>query len=523
VSALSELKPGYDVVVIGGGVHGAAAAMEAARSGREVLLVEQGDFCSGTSANSLKIIHGGLRYLQSLDLRRSRESAREQSELLRRAPHLVAPLPCLMGTQRSLPRGRLAMALGLWVYDKVIRFGLPGHPRGGLLTPEQAGRLVGLDLFAACTGAALWYDAQVLDTERLVLTYLKTAERSGARILNYVSAADVRIGVEVSVGLRDVFNGESARVIAGVVIDTASLVEPHPFLARAVNLVLKRPRLGCAVGRRLQGDGVDSKRLFFATPHGDATIVGTWYFADRTQSPFKLGTAELRACMDDVRALLPDSGISENDVTGVHVGRLPVRSGDDPLSLIEQPIIRAAGDARVLSVTGVKYTTARPTAKQALRLAGLAGGDPATGGESEPWYGAAKAPAAVARQVAELIEARLDEAAGGRIIERLCRQYGSVALDIAESAVHSSQGLDRIPGCDAIEAEIEYCIDHEHCRTVSDFIRRRSGLGSLAPAPPEAARYCAEVMARRLGWSADKVAEELDNLAAHYHHVAPGL
>ncbi|MDZ7841474.1 MAG: FAD-dependent oxidoreductase [Gammaproteobacteria bacterium] len=520
---LADLKARCDVVVIGGGVHGAAAAREAARLGRDVLLVEQHDFCARTSANSLKIIHGGLRYLQTLNLTRSRESAREQGRLLQGAPHLVETLPCIMGTGHSITRGRAAMALGLWLYDHLIRAGLPRHPHGRLLGVAEANRLAGADLFRHCTGAALWYDARALDTERLVLTYLKTAEQDGARILNYVAATDVedRQGA-VCVGLRDVSSGETARIEAGVVIDTGSLLAPHRAWSRAVNLVLKRDALNCAVALRLADRSADSGRLFFAMPHHGALIIGTWYFPDRESAPDKLSDAELERCVADTRSMLPGLEISRDDVSMVHVGRLPVRDPGRPLSLLEQPVIhRVGGTARVLSVTGVKYTTAGPTAVRALRLAGLpAGRDRADTGA---WYAASPSMKVVSEQVRGLLAAHLEGDASGRIIDRLCRQYGAAAVDIARRSLARPGGLERIPGCDAVDGEIEYCMEEEYCRTVGDFLLRRSGLGNLGEPPAGAAAHCAEVMGRWFGWSAARVEAELGALAAHYRLTAPDL
>ncbi len=522
MSTLAELKSRYDVVVVGGGVHGAAVAREAARLGREVLLVERHDFCARTSANSLKIIHGGLRYLQTLNLGRSRESAREQSRLLQGAPHLVETLPCIMGTGHSITRGKAAMALGLWLYDHLIRAGLPPHPHGRLLDVEEANRLSGADLFRDCTGAALWYDARALDTERLVLTYLKTAEQDGARLLNYVSATEVEDRRDaVSVSIRDEFTGETTRVEAGVVIDTGSLLAPHAGWARAVNLVLKRNTLNCAVALRPADGSADSGRLFFATPQRGALIIGTWYFPDRASAPDKLSDAELDRCVADTRSMLPGLDISRDDVSMVHVGRLPVRDPGSPLSLLDQPVIRpVAGNTRVLSVTGVKYTTAGPTAVRALRLAGLSAG--LAHADTRPWYAAAPSMAAVTEQVRGLLETHLEDDAG-RIIDRLCRQYGAAAVAIARRSLALPGGLERIPGSDAIDGEIEYCIEEEYCRTVGDFLLRRSGLGSLGEPPGGAAAHCAEVMGRRLGWSGARVDAELEDLEVRYHPVAADL
>lgn len=510
MSDLADLKPRYDVVVIGGGVHGAAAALEAARHGLGVLLVERDDFCSHTSANSLKIIHGGLRYLRSADLRRSRESAREQRALLRLAPHLVKPLPCLMGTDRSLTGGRAAMAAGIWAYDHLVCAGLGARPRGRTMTVEEADRLAGFGAFDGCTGAALWHDAQVTDSERLVITYLKTAERAGASLRNYTEATGVDRGESVSVTLRSIDDPGTHRIEAGRVVDTASLLDPHPFWTRAVNLVINR-RFGThAIGRKLSRRSGDSQRLFFATPSGGRLIVGTWYFPDRRDDWDRLTPDELRRCETDVQDLLPDLAIDASEISRIHIGRLPVSDAAHPLSLLEKPVIRAhEGDSRVVCVTGVKYTTARPTAAKALAETGLDVVRPGDDESRGTLYGAGPpAGESLEATVRDLLQEVLDKERLEPIVRRLSGQYGAAAVEIARMATRTPNGIERIPGCDAIRAEIAYCIEQEYCRTTGDFLLRRSGLASLGPPPDDTIGYCVAAMAEYLGWSDSRIADE---------------
>lgn len=514
MSRLEKLSGRFDVAVIGGGVHGAAAALEAVRRGCRVLLVERGDFAAATSANSLRIIHGGLRYLQSADLRRSRESAGEQRELLATAPHLVAPLPCLMATGRSLKRGRLAMRLGLWFYDHGICAGLPRRSGGRLVTTAEANRRVGMSLFDGFSGAALWHEARVTDAERLVLTYLKTAERAGAVVLNYTEAAGVAPGEPNTLEMRDLATGRSHEARADAVIDTASLLAPHRYWARAANLVLARPFPDCAVGMNLEGRAGEAGRLLFAVPLAGRLAVGTWYFEDRPDAGPGLSPAELEVCLADARRILPGLDLQQEDVARIHVGRLPVRGAADPLSLLERPVIRpVAGGRRIVTVTGVKYTTARPTARKALRQAGL-GGAPRV--ETRPWYGGGLPPDMVKRTVGARFADHGEDSEAAPVIERLCRQYGDVAVAIAELAAVRSGGFERIPGGDGIRAEIDYCIEHEHCRTLADFLLRRSGLGAAGTPPRATIDYCAAVMAERLGWGDDRVDDEVAATRASY-------
>lgn len=118
---LNRLRERYDLIIIGGGVYGAALVWEAALRGLSAILLEKDDFGSGTSANSLKVIHGGFRYLQDLDFSRVRESARERRALIRIAPHLVRPLACIIPTYKEVTRSKTALCVGVKLYDMLAR------------------------------------------------------------------------------------------------------------------------------------------------------------------------------------------------------------------------------------------------------------------------------------------------------------------------------------------------------------------------------------------------------------------
>jgi len=181
----------YDVLLIGGGVQGLAIARDAASRGLSVALVERDDFGAGNSGNSQKIVHGGLRYLQHADLRRMRESIRERRILLATAPHLVQPLGFLLPTRGRGLRGRLAMSAALALNDMIgfdrnaTRDPARRLPRSRVLSVQEAGSLAPQALPDGSTGAALWYDAQMLDSERLLLAIAKAAHDAGAALANH--------------------------------------------------------------------------------------------------------------------------------------------------------------------------------------------------------------------------------------------------------------------------------------------------------------------------------------------------
>ena len=197
------------MLVVGAGIHGAAVAWDAAQRGLATALVEREDFGSGTSWNSLKTIHGGMRHLQRLEIGSLRESARERSTLLRIAAPLMAPLPFFVPCYGYGARGRAALAIGLALSDALTRDrnrGLPPErsiPDGRTIGAAEALRLLpGLEP-RGLTGGALWHDAQVRSSERLLLAFVHAAADSGAAVANHAEAVELlRAGGRVS-GRRD--------------------------------------------------------------------------------------------------------------------------------------------------------------------------------------------------------------------------------------------------------------------------------------------------------------------------------
>ena len=176
----------FDILVIGGGIHGALAAWDATLRGLSVALIERGDFGSATSQNSLKTIHGGLRYLQDGNLSRIRTMARERTTWMRIAPHLVHPLDCLMPTRNKLSRSRLVMGTALALndllsFDRNRSMDHQKHLKGGSIVSKQklSHLLPGYDTNGS-TGAAVWHDAQIYNSERLLLEFILSSVEEGA-------------------------------------------------------------------------------------------------------------------------------------------------------------------------------------------------------------------------------------------------------------------------------------------------------------------------------------------------------
>src|SRR5215470_380452 len=248
----------FDVLVVGGGVCGLIIACDAAQRGLSVALVERNDFGSGASFNHLRTIHGGLRYLQSLDIARARESIRERRTLARIAPHAVRPVPFAVPVYRSLVRNKWTMRAG-FLLDRVIG---AGRNRGVAASHRlRGGRVVGrataIQQFPGLrrqglTGAAVYYDYVTTEADRLTFSYAIAAAEHGAVLANYVEAVAplVESGRVTGVSARDTLGGGTIDVSARVTVNATGaqvdrllkplgVVTSIPML-KAMNLVTRR-------------------------------------------------------------------------------------------------------------------------------------------------------------------------------------------------------------------------------------------------------------------------------------------
>jgi glycerol-3-phosphate dehydrogenase len=382
----------YDLVVVGGGIYGAMTALEAARRGLSVLLLERSDFGGATTWNSLRIVHGGLRYLQGLDLRRFRESVGERSWLLRRFPDLVAPLPCLMPLYRPARGGRLrrrsAFRLALAANELLAggkeagRRGERPLPRGRLLgVKETLARFPGADR-DGLRGAALWYDATAPDSQRLLVEILRWAASCGARLLNYVEAEEllVEAGGVAGVAARDRVSGERLEVRARWVLNCAGpwsrqlsrrFDRDLPELFRpllAFNLFLDMdPPSDAALAVAGPTPGAQT---WFLLPWQGRVLAGTFYVPRGGEPDLGKdgpGEAEMSAFLGELDAALP--GLGKAPVLGVHWGWLPA-AAEGSAEPASRPVVhdhgRHGGPEGLVSVSGVKLTTARAVAHRAL-------------------------------------------------------------------------------------------------------------------------------------------------------------
>jgi len=400
---LSRLSDGiFDLCVVGGGIYGASLAWEATSRGLSVALVEKSDFASGTSANSLKIIHGGFRYLQSADFKRMRESIRERRNLMGIAPHLVHTLPVVIplyqGDPWTMRKECLTMALAandLIGFDRNRLSDPKKHiPRGHLLSRRETLELLPGIEEQGLNGGMVFYDAQVYNSERLVLCYLRSAAAAGAEVSNYVAATGLLRQGDSAIGIkaRDALSGGLIEVRAHTVVNACGpwinrslesargqeSFEAVPF-SQAINLVTRPVFQKYAVGisskaRSQDQAPVDQKDdgLFFIAPWRDRSLVGTRYIPfNGDPDDFQVSEQEARNLLDNFNRALPSAGLQVKDVSFVHGGLVP--TSDTGLKegrarhfqILDH---RRDGLKGIISVVGVKYTTARDVAEKVVNL-----------------------------------------------------------------------------------------------------------------------------------------------------------
>lgn len=378
----------YDAIIIGGGIYGISLALEAGRRGLKTLLLEKGDFGEYTSFNSLKIIHGGLRYLQSLDLHRFRESVKERSWFLRHFPQQVKPMPCLMPLYgRGLKRPsvfRIALLLNhLLALDR--NKGLdPDHqlPVGNILSPKKSREIFPLVEMEGLQGSALWYDAQMEDSQLLIMDMLQLARETGTCAINYcqvekiltaggsvqgVSSLDRESGEHFEFKSNIVINAAgpwAGKLIEGLGGDADSIYRP----SLAWNVLYKRPAPSShALAVQAKSPG---SRALFVTPWKGMIFAGCGHEPwTRTGSPDRPmpSRAQLGHFTDEVNEAIPGLNLGFEDIGRVFCGLLPtVETGSNVLTKREVIINHSqeGGPSGLYSIGGIKFTTARLVAEK---------------------------------------------------------------------------------------------------------------------------------------------------------------
>jgi glycerol-3-phosphate dehydrogenase len=523
----------FDVLVVGGGIYGLTIAYDAAQRGLSVALVERNDFGSGSSFNHLRTIHGGLRYLQTLDISRARESIGERRTTARIAPQTVRPLPFAVPLYRSLMRGKMAMRAG-FALDRLVSAGrnrgvLASHrlPAGRVVSRSHAAqRFPGLRR-QGLTGAAVFYDYVTTEPDRFTFSFALAASEHGAVLANHVEAIAPLVDSRRVIGVRarDTLGTRALEIAARLTVNATggrvdALLKPLGIatgipMLKAMNLVTTRDAGDEALGGRSP-----SGRNLFLVPWRDRALFGTWE-SGRTCDPDDTTVSEgdVTAFIAELNQAFPALDLTMADVTLVHRGVVPaaVRGGRIGSAGHEQ--IRdhsAEGVEGLLSVAGTKFTTARSVAQRVTDtvLSALhhtpvpcrTATTPLPGGDVRD-IGLAIADA----------RREFDRGLPTDTIPHLIAAYGSRYRDVMEIAADRPDWCTRLAReSPVIGAELVLAARNEMAPTLADIVIRRTPLGALGHPGDVAVARAAVIVGGELGWSEDRQQEEIAGVRAFY-------
>jgi glycerol-3-phosphate dehydrogenase len=514
----------FDVLVVGGGIYGLTIAYDAAQRGLSVALIERDDFGCGASFNHLRTIHGGLRYLQRLDVARARESVRERRTLARITPHSVRPLPFAVPVYRSIVRGKTVMRAGFLI-DRLMTMdrnrGVPPAHRlpGGCVV----GRGTAVQQFPGLkrrglTGAAVFYDYVTPEADRLTFSFALAAAEHAAVLANHVEATALLTGFQdrrrvAGVHARDVLSGRDLDISARITVNAAGsgidrLLDPLGISAgipmmKVMNLVTRRD-----AGDEALGGPSPSGRNLFLVPWRERAIFGTW------QSDRAVGAADAADDARDIEAFIaelneafPALDLRPADITLVHRGIVPAVAHGGRVSLQGRDQVldhMNQGVEGLVTVSGAKYTTARAVAERVTnrllsklrheRVPCRTASTPLPGGSLRD----------VGMSIAEA-RREYDQGLPSDTIPHLIAAYGSRYRDVVEMAATRAEWRTRIaPDSPVIGAQLVHAVRSEMALTLADAVIRRTPLGALGHPGDAALERAAAIVAAELKWPDDR-------------------
>jgi glycerol-3-phosphate dehydrogenase len=500
----------FDILVIGGGVTGAGAVLDAASRGLKVALVEARDIASGTSSRSSKLIHGGLRYLEQYDFKLVREALHERELMVSSlSPHLVKPVGFLYPLHEKL-KERTYVGAGLALYDVLRGFqrALPWHKHMSGKKIAEIAPSLRQDIV---TGAVKYYDAQV-DDARHTMTIIRTAQRHGATIATRVEVDQlIKDGKKViGATVIDTETGKKIKVSAKSVVMCAGIWsdEMHAkfglkagygvTMSKGVHIVVPGDAIRSNTGIILK----TAISVLFLIPWGDKWIVGT------TDTPYDGDRAHPHATSEDVQYILDQANkvldplLKREDIIGVYAGLRPLvaNAKDSTTTKLSREHTTDRSAPGFVSIAGGKYTTYRVMGKDAIDLASVdlrrIVNESCT--EKLPIVGADGYFALVQQSAQIAAQYGLDE----KTVIHLLNRYGSLISEVLELIVSDKKLAKQLsPSLPYLKAEIVYAASHEGAMSVDDVISRRTRLAFEAPhAGVDLAEEVATLIAPVLGW-----------------------
>jgi glycerol-3-phosphate dehydrogenase len=479
----------FDVCIIGGGITGAGAALDAATRGWRVALIDRGDFASGTSSASSKLIHGGLRYLEYAHFGLVHEALVERGRLLRNAPHLVEPLPFILPFYSGQRLSPWQWRLGLTLYDLLA--GRENIARSRPLARRHlASAAPGLRVRDLC-GGALFHDA-LMDDARLTIAVLRTAARHGAIVANYAEAVgfERREGTIVGVWAEDRVGGRRLLIRSKAVLNAAGPGAdavcrlagenggPHLEPTKGVHLIVENRghRAACLLLHPRDG------RVFFVIPWYGKTLIGTTDTIPAGPDALQVQTDEITYLLDGYNHYF-EPALGAADVMGSFAGLRPLlRAGTGSPSARSREFRLRVGPSGLVTALGGKFTTFRQIAETTVDALAVRVGKPRrcrtrdlplVGTPAVPWPVFCKQ---ITDSIVKRFPVRVDSAA------HLVRRYGAEVERVLEGGAKVSRGSERVhPEEPDVVGEQQWQRGHEMAIYADDFFLRRTRIGLWRP------------------------------------------
>jgi len=529
----------FDLAVIGGGITGACIARDAARRGLRVALIEKRDFSWGTSSGSSKLVHGGLRYLQSFEFSLVRESLRERRVWEQIAPHMVYPLLFVLPVYGG--RAKFFLNAGLTVYD------LLSYDRNRLDDPDkhmaahrsvsaaEAMKLEPRLKADGLSGALLYYDCQMYSPERLGLECLIDAAGHGASVANYAEVVGFqRDGMKITaIEARDAFTGATVSVKAKMFVNAAG-----PWADRLLSMLENGPPshklmrskgIHVIVGPMTPGHALTIAHKgghFFVLPWRGHTIIGTTDTVfEGNPDDLHVSDAEIAAFLDFINGGLPGANLKPTDVIYAYAGLRPLVDDGSKnsynASRKAELVDHAAegGIGNLISAIGGKWTTSRDIAEKCVDMIAKKSGRTLKACDT----GVAPIPGGATGRFAAFVDGALkaNPRVEPEIIANLTRNYGARYEQVLALAATRNDLMERItPRLPDIGAQILFAIREEMALTLDDALFRRTGLGTLGRLDQKAIERAAKIMAAELGWNEAETARQIASIAPRYAPLA---
>ncbi len=522
----------FDLVVIGGGITGAAVAYDAASRGLSVALLEKGDFGGATSAATSKLIHGGLRYLATMEIGLVRESLRERRILENIAPNFVYPIPIMFTTGGGrLSNRRWFIGIGMimydilsfdkgWTWDKSKR--IPMHRN---ISPKRVMELEPNVKREGLTGAAVYYDCASIFPERFTLAFVKSAVKYGAKAANYTKVEDFIFegeGLVAGVKVRDLINDKTLEVRGALTVNCGG-----PWADIILDLAHGKP--GGEQLRRSEGIHVITKKLINNHVVGSMTKAGRHFFLIPWRNHSLIGTTdkeyvgnpdEWRVTKRAIQELLDvvnenfgnGEKIEYKDVLYSYGGLRPLvedQTEDVYATSRKYEVYDNAGDGlqNLITVEGGKYTTSRNLAAQVMKVVKKKISRPLNKMITKDNYLAGCEIKDMEEYLAKSRRENADFNPGA--VDYLARIYGTELGKVLAIARERAELAEPLNADGEMLAQVVYAVRFEMAKTLKDIILRRTGIGTLGNPGEDVLKKVGKIAAKELNWSRERLTKEL--------------